>query len=189
MINLRSISFLFQTVLLLSLGLYVQSGAWADTVDNCQLSVSRDHFDYGSLRNGHVIDSQRDLSFGTRLAFLTINCVKPTTITVFLRSPQELGNKIAFGKKGHISVHVKNAQLEGNPVLLGPVMTEGQMPALQTWTADLEPGQGFTVMNGRRPAQGKSFSAQLEIEINLPEQETHVTEMTKLKSSFSAFYS
>lgn len=146
---------------LLLLGLAV-SAAQAQA-DDCQLSLSQAHLDFGVLNRAVQRNPSAEIQLGERRLSLSLNCPAPTDMHVFYRALAATVERYRFTEHGSYRVHASDAVLDGQAVELGLVTAQGQMPTIRGNALDWRPDHAIVPLRDSLPTTGSSFSVQLQV--------------------------
>lgn len=144
----------------------------------CNLSLENAVVDYGTMSRGQlqeVASITRALSPGKRI--LMVNAVCPYTQAMYLtlRGEAAANGNLRYGDRGHMHVHLMDAQLDGQMVQVATTTFDGVLNAQPSSTLTLQPGHTFAAVIGGGVAKGRSLILRLEIEPILPENEARVS--------------
>lgn len=147
--------------------------------NDCTLSLSQPRIELGVLRPGGLswLPGQPDLFFGTRRLSLNIACPGPTSMALRFDGPAAGPQAFRFDRQGWFTVGLSNARLDGKPVTLAAAL----LPAEAAASHLMAPGQSLVVLARDRPAKGRFFSAQVEIDTHLPVSATRVRDETPIE--------
>ena len=125
--------------------------------ENCRLSLSQSHVDYGAIRRDAVVENAA-VVLATRTFNLSVLCVEPVVMALrFVAAPAD-GQGFRFGHQGRFRLSLKHAQVDGHAVALAAAQRPGE-PA----NGHLLPGQTLVAH-----AAGRQFTAQVDIDTELP---------------------
>ncbi|WP_153787554.1 DUF1120 domain-containing protein [Pseudomonas sp. EMN2] len=132
--------------------------------EDCQVSVSQPVVDFGRFNRTTLKAQAQQLMLGTRNLGLTVSCPRPQDLTLFFRAPMLDGTRFGLGDQGSYSLRLEQAQLDGLPVELGRLKAPGQAPVASGPVLDWLPQTPLAPLRDGRLAQGRLFSARLEVQ-------------------------
>ncbi|WP_368566227.1 hypothetical protein [Pseudoxanthomonas sp. UTMC 1351] len=137
--------------------------AWAA---ECQLQISESELDYGSRTRAELIGERyhRDASpLPPRQVMLTAVCDQPSSMAFFYRGVAADETRFRFGD-GDFTLHVDQALVDGEPVMLGQVGASDDAPMQADMAKALQPHHGVMPMRDGQAAIGKRFSARIVVQ-------------------------
>ena len=141
---------------------------------NCRLSVSQPRIDYGVIRRDGPFD-RPTVALATRSLQLNVLCAEPAAVALrFIGVPAD-GQGFRFGHQGRFWLSLKHAQVDGQAVALAAAQRPGE-PA----NGQLLPGQTLVAHTA-----GRQFTAQVDIDTELPAGALHVRGETYLEGQGS----
>ena len=144
----------------------------------CTLSLGSGVIDYGSQSRWQLQNAStafNSLTFGKRTLPLGVVCPYTQHMRLTLRGERGPNGNLLFGKRGNLTIRIFDAQMDGSSVRLAQTSSDGILSAAITDSLTLQPGQSFAPITNGNLAQGKVFTANLEIEPVLPEAEARVS--------------
>lgn len=130
--------------------------------ENCRLSLSQSHIDYGAIRRDAVVDNAA-VVLATRTFNLTVLCVEPAAMALrFVAAPAD-GQGFRFGREGRFRLRLKHAQVDGRAV----GWVSAQAPD-ESAKGQLLPGQALIARAAGAPVAGRRLTAQVDIDTELP---------------------
>ncbi|WP_237885310.1 DUF1120 domain-containing protein [Pseudomonas sp. PGPR40] len=143
--------------------------AWA-LPDECQFNLSQPVLDYGLMNRAIRPDSTPERNLGERQLSLSLSCAKPIDISLFYRAMAATAERFHFAERGSYQVRIRDAVLDGQTVEIGLIAGIGQPPVITASNLIWRPGHGVVPVQAGVPLQGRSFSAQLELNAWVQEQ-------------------
>ncbi|WP_411829316.1 hypothetical protein [Pseudomonas lactis] len=130
--------------------------------ENCRLSLSQSHVDYGAIRRDAVVENAA-VVLATRTFNLTVLCVEPAAMALrFVAAPAD-GQGFRFGREGRFRLRLKHAQVDGRAV----GWVSAQAPD-ESAKGQLLPGQALIARAAGVPVTGRRLTAQVDIDTELP---------------------
>ena len=130
--------------------------------ENCRLSLSQSHIDYGAIRRDAVVENAA-VVLATRTFNLTVLCVEPAAMALrFVAVPAD-GQGFRFGREGRLRLRLKHAQVDGRAV----GWASAQAPD-ESAKGQLLPGQALVARAAGAPVAGRRLTAQVDIDTELP---------------------
>lgn len=137
----------------------IAPGAWAE---NCRLSLSQAHIDYGAIRrDGSVAGTSVVLP--TRSLHLTVLCAEPSAIALRFTGAAADGQGFQFGRPGRFRLSLKHARVDGLAVEWA-AMQRPEEPA----GGQLLPGRTLEARVAGMPVAGRRLTAQVDLDTDLP---------------------
>ncbi|MGJ7513320.1 DUF1120 domain-containing protein [Pseudomonas baetica] len=143
--------------------------AWA-SADDCQLNLSQPVLDYGLMNRAIRPDSAPERNLGERQLSLNLRCANPIDMSLFYRAMAATAKRFHFAERGSYQMRIRDAVLDGQSVEVGLIAGVGQAPVETASNLTWRPDHGVVPMKAGVPAQGRSFSAQLELTAWVQEQ-------------------
>ena len=130
--------------------------------ENCRLSLSPPRIDYGAIRRDAVVENAT-VVLATRTFNLTVLCVEPAAMALrFVAAPAD-GQGFRFGREGRFRLRLKHAQVDGRAV----GWVSAQAPD-ESANGQLLPGQALVARGAGVPVAGRRFTAQVDLDTELP---------------------
>ena len=130
--------------------------------ENCRLSLSQSHIDYGAIRRDAVVDNAA-VVLATRTFNLTVLCVEPAAMALrFVAAPAD-GQGFRFGREGRFRLRLKHAQVDGRAA----GWWSAQAPD-ESAKGQLLPGQALIARAAGVPVTGRQLTAQVDLDTELP---------------------
>lgn len=151
----------------------------ADT--RCSLSLGSEVVDYGSQTRGQLQDASSGgnaLTLGKRTLTLSVMCPYTQPLRLALRGDRATNGKLRYGERGSMIVRLFDMQRDGETVQITPVTPSGEMTGSAADSQQLQPDHIVAATLGGQPVKGKVFSARLEIEPVIPNDEAKVSAST-----------
>lgn len=133
------------------------------SADDCQFNLSQPVLDYGLMNRAIRPGSAVERSLGERRLSLNLSCATPTDMSVFYRAMAATAQRFQFAERGSYQIQVRDAVLDGQSVELGLIAAAGQAPVQAATQLTWRPEHGVVPLVSGVPAQGSTFSAQLEL--------------------------
>lgn len=143
--------------------------AWA-APDDCQFNLSQPVLDYGLMNRAIRPGSAPERNLGERQLSLTLSCSTPIDMSLFYRAMATTAERFHFAERGSYQMRVRDAVLDGQSVDIGLIAGVGQAPAQTAAELVWRPDHGIVPVKAGVPAQGRTFSAQLELTAWVQEQ-------------------
>lgn len=147
---------------------------------DCDLRLSDNEVDYGTLYRGELSDPARNglIPLGKRQLRLTVNCQTPTQMAIrFSATPAEMGG-FRFANKGKLQIALSNAQLDARSVLLADQDNLANAGPNAILAAD----RSVAAVAQGQIATGKTFSVQVDVDTYIDDAATKVGDNTTLDS-------
>ncbi|HAY0331161.1 TPA: fimbrial protein [Escherichia coli] len=141
----------------------------------CSITVSNPMVDYGVMSRWQLKDMGGGMvSPGGRS--LTVSVVCPNTRKMRLRVEGGRNERgFSYGEHGFTRLDLLDAQVDGNAVALSAITPDEVIKDNGKHTLALYPGEWFSpVMNGKL-AEGKTFTARLDVQPMLTESDARVS--------------
>lgn len=138
--------------------------------DDCQLNLSQPDLDYGLMNRAIRPDSAPERNLGERQLSLSLSCSKPVDMSLFYRAMAATAERFHFADRGSYQVRIRDAVLDGQSVEIGLIAGVGQPPVVTASNLIWPPEHGVIPVQAGVPMQGRSFSAQLEVNAWVQEQ-------------------
>lgn len=154
----------------------------------CQMSLSSPNVDYGSKSRWQLKEvegSSQLLTPGKRQVSYSVICPFSQTIKIAVNGESTTGGNFRFGLNDKLRVTMISPQLDGHDVQFMTSTPDGILIDGPFNTLTLQPGQTFILVNGRQPAEGKSFNARIELEPVLSEQSARVATKQNSEANLS----
>lgn len=155
----------------------VFAGQLTSTAESrCTISAGNTEIDYGTLSRWQMqeVGEYQGVTPGKRMLSLGIICPYTHTMRVMLRGDRTVSGNLRYGDRGHLILRISNAQLDGQQVQIATTTPVGAGNMESSSVLTLQPGQSFVPMNNGKPLEGKRFTAQIEIQPIIPEDEAKV---------------
>jgi hypothetical protein len=142
----------------------------------CEVNVSTPEIDYGIRTSGQLerLTDGKKLTFGKRYLTLNIFCPFNQVMRVVLRSNRDHEGQFQFGGNSSMRLRVLDAELDGKATQL-TLIKDGIQKKSASESLELRPDFGMMATRNGEAIKGKIFSARLEVEPVLSEQDTHVS--------------
>ncbi|UUN89813.1 DUF1120 domain-containing protein [Pseudomonas extremorientalis] len=137
-------------------------GAHALAADECQLNLSQTHVDFGLMNRAVALVPAPERLLGERQLSLTLNCPRPTDMSVFYRGLAAGPGRFRFTELGSYGLQVRDAVLDGQAVELGLIAGPGQAPSAVSARLSWQPDHGVVPMRGGVAVTGRNLSLQLD---------------------------
>ena len=160
---------LFRCLMASLVALVFTPQTWAST-DDCQLNLSQPVLDYGLMNRAIRPGIAQERHLGDRRLSLTLNCPAPVDMSLFYRAMAATNQRFHFADRGSYQIRIRDGVLDGQSVELGLIAGAGQPPAQSTSQLIWRPDHGVVPLLSGVPAQGSTFSAQLELSAWVQEQ-------------------
>ncbi len=147
--------------------------------DNCRLSLSQPHIDYGAMRR-EVLVQDTKMTLGTRTLTLSVICAEPAAMALRFIGVSADAQGFRFGRQGRFRLSLKHAQLDGRAVS----WAAAQLPD-DSASGQLLPGQTLVARVAGGPLTGRRLSAQVDIDTELPADVLDVRSETHLEGQGS----
>ncbi|WP_277761042.1 DUF1120 domain-containing protein [Pseudomonas sp. A34-9] len=144
----------------------------------CSLTVGGGVVDYGTLSRWQLQDAQigqNNVTFGKRTLTLNVACPYTQSMRLMLRGERSAREDFRYGNRGSMIVRLFDAQIDGRSVLIARATSDGVINGDAGDSALLRPGESFAAISSGQLAQGKTFTARLEIEPTLPKSDAQVS--------------
>jgi hypothetical protein len=145
-----------------ALALVTSHQAWAQGED-CRLSVSETHLDFGMMNRAVHRPASSEITLGERHLSLNLSCPQATDMSIFYRALAAGTERFRFSDRGSYAVQASDGVLDGHTVELGLIAGQGQPPGIRgnrlNWRAD----QAIVPLRDGLPAPGSTFSMQLRV--------------------------
>jgi len=140
----------------------------ADT--RCSISTGSPVVDYGTQARGQLQNAgnRQTLTLGKRTVVLSVGCPYSQSMRLALRGAQAPNGDLLYGDRGSVKILVQDAQIDGQAVQLTKTTADGVLDGVAEPILQLQPGKSFAATLNGHFVQGKSFSAQIEIEPIFP---------------------
>lgn len=130
--------------------------------ENCRLSLSQPHIDYGAIRRDAMVENAA-VVLATRTFNVTVLCVEPAVMALrFVAAPAD-GQGFRFGREGRFRLRLKHAQVDGRAV----GWASAQAPD-ESANGQLLPGQALVARAAGVPVAGRRLTAQVDLDTELP---------------------
>lgn len=153
--------------------------AQAEGSESCQLMANHAQIDYGQHSRGQMLQrapGAGQLPFGQREIIINAICQQPVVMKVIVRGASDGRQSFRFGQQGGLDLKVKNALLDGNPVM---VQQENGRPQTELVLA---PGDSLQpVSSNGLPLHGKAFRLQLLMGASMATDATRVSQELRLE--------
>lgn len=167
----RRCAMLFKWAMLLC-ALLIAPGAWAE---NCRLSLSQAHIDYGAIRRAGPVTGA-SMALPTRSLHLTVLCAEPSAMALRFTGAAADGQGFQFGRPGRFRLSLKHARVDGRAVEWAAM----QRPDEST-DGQLLPGQTLEVRVAGMRVAGRRLTAQVDIDTDLPADALEVRNEARLE--------
>ncbi|EAY71568.1 DUF1120 domain-containing protein [Burkholderia dolosa] len=150
---------------------------------DCTLNLSEPLLDFGDLNRAELhrrTPDGRYVPAGTRSALLTVHCEQPAEIVLRFDAQPAGRRRFAWTEHGSYTVAMRDARLDGHPVLLariGATDTAAHAPAA---TAMFAPDEAIGAMSKDRVAKGSVFTAHVDVEAQIAPEALRVRDETPL---------
>lgn len=147
---------------------------------DCKMSLSTPQVDYGRLSRATMVAAAGDTwLLAPRTVTVTISCSEPRDMTLRLRAAPADTEAFRFTEQGRVSVHLRGGTLDGEAVELGQV--DGQTPTVTRSGASLpwRPDRGLAPLKGGKIAEGRLFTAQMDVQARVDERAMNVRDATR----------
>jgi hypothetical protein len=144
----------------------------------CSLSAGGATVDYGVMSRWELQDATGEsnaLTPGKRTVTVTVVCPYVQPMRLSLRGEAAANGNLRYGDKGHLRLHLREAELDGRSVQVATTTSNGVLNASPTSTLVLAPGQTFAAASGGAVASGRTLTLRLDLEPILPEGEARVS--------------
>jgi len=108
------------------------------------------------------------LTLRKRTVVLSVGCPYSQSMRLALRGAQAPNGDLLYGDRGSVKILVQDAQIDGQAVQLTKTTADGVLDGVAEPSLQLQPGKSFAATLNGHFVQGKSFSAQIEIEPIFP---------------------
>ncbi|NWL20892.1 DUF1120 domain-containing protein [Pseudomonas umsongensis] len=140
------------------------------STDDCQFNLSQPLLDYGLMNRAIRPDASPERSLGERRLGLSLSCSQPVDMSVFYRAMAATAERFRFAERGSYQIRVRDAALDGRSVEIGLIAGVGQAPVMTASNLIWRPAHGIVPVQAGVPAQGRHFTAQLELTAWVQEQ-------------------
>ena len=130
--------------------------------ENCRLSLSQSHIDYGSIRRDVAVESTLGV-LAVRSFSVNVLCIEPAAMALRFVGVAADGQGFRFGREGRFRLSLKNAQVDGRPVGWAAAHEPGAPVGGQ-----LLPSQALVARVAGMPVVGRRLTAQVDIHTELP---------------------
>ncbi|ROL76555.1 hypothetical protein BLX41_14470 [Pseudomonas protegens] len=145
---------------------------------DCEMRLSNPEVDYGTLNRSDMdIRGSVPIALGNRQLNLTVVCREETRFGLRFEGQAADLNSYRFADKGHFTITLSNATLDGNTVQLAQAGSARPLSPTEL----LRPNQVVTTMVQGQRAVGKVFLAQVEIQTYISDTETYARDITVLE--------
>lgn len=153
-------------LLLLSgcLGMLLMGVAGSVAAQGCQILLSQPVIEFGQVNRTQLQKHGNQYLFAAKHLQLTVQCSRRTDMLLNYLAAGTYGDSYGFGERGQYSMQLSDAQLDGQPVMLGaardprgPWMQKGDRIR---WV----PGMQVTPLLADVALQGTNFTARLTIQ-------------------------
>lgn len=138
--------------------------------NDCQVQLSQPVVDYGKL-NPSVLragaKASPKASLGKRLLQLNVLCTDIKDMAVTFRGIAAGPLSYRLSNQGEFDLTLKDARLDGQPVLLGLVATPQETAGEIGRSVQLKPGHYVIPMRDQKVLSGKAFSMKVEVDSRL----------------------
>lgn len=168
-------------IILLTAAMSIAPAGLALAAD-CRLQASNTHVDYGALYRGELLSGGRyaSLPLGKREFVLTATCGEMGPFALQFSGEPAGPHGYRFGNRGEFALRVTGATVDGQKTELARNSANGTLtPAADS--ALLQPGTVVAPVVHGRPAAGRVFTVQVEVDTNIDEQATRVRDITMLE--------
>ncbi|MDY7535268.1 DUF1120 domain-containing protein [Pseudomonas sp. Bout1] len=161
---------------LMSICLLVLAGADVALAqsDDCRLNLSEPHLDFGLMNRAIHRPSGSEIALGERFLSLSLNCQKPTDMSIFYRALAIGAERFRFSDQGHYIMQASDGVLDGQAVELGLIPGRGQPPGIRANRLDWHADHAIAPLRDGLPVQGSVFSVQLRVSARAQESAAHV---------------
>ena len=156
-------------------------GAPLALASDCNVWLSGNEVDYGRLHRGELMDlhsGQNLLTLGTRMLTLSVSCQAPELIKLRFNGVSAGAQLFRLGHQGQFSLRIRDAMFDGTLALLAQ---EGSNTFERHQTFD--GGQLVIAQGAGGLGHAKLFTAQIEVQAQLNEQQTQVLEETLIEGA------
>lgn len=148
----------------------------------CNVAISHENIDFGTLTKGELMRDGKGYSPGKRTLMLSVTCPAPRVMRMVVQGDGAADGSLRYGSQGKLKLHLSNARLDGQAINLKEITLNDQ-PTRAELT--LKSGTRFEVSDNGLPLRGKSFTARLEVEPELPDAATRVRTLTTSEARLS----
>lgn len=153
---------------------------------HCSLSVSSPVVDYGVMSRWQLQDvAGGKVSPGTRTLALSVICPNTRTIKLLVEGEKNERSKLRYGAQGSVHLRLLDAQLDGSPVDLRTLTPAGAITENGGQAVEPMIGQQLTPVVQNRLVKGKIFTAQLEVQPVLSEDEARVSSRQRSEATLT----
>lgn len=148
---------------------------------NCTAWLSDAEVDYGRLHRGELMElhpGQTLLALETRRLTLSVSCQAPELIKLRFNGVSAGAQLFRLGHQGQFSLRIRDAMFDGTLALLAK---EGSNTFERHQTFD--GGQVVIAQGSGGLGHAKLFTAQIEVQAQLNEQQTQVLEETLIEGA------
>ncbi|MFC6337168.1 hypothetical protein GIR22_04150 [Pseudomonas sp. CCM 7891] len=142
--------------------LFVALMAHDARAENCLLSVSQPHIDYGVIRSVRPVE-RTSIFLGTRTLHLNVICKAPSPMALRFTGASAGGQGFRFGPQGRFFLSLKHARMDGRAV----EWTVAHVPG-KSGSGRLSPGQALQARAAGIPLVGRRLTVQVDIDTELP---------------------
>lgn len=143
----------------------------------CGLSVSNNMIDYGRQSRWQLQDASSGgnaVTPGKRSTQFNVTCPYSQAMRLTVRGDNAANGNVRYGERGNMKVRLSGAQLDGQDVQLVIISAQGTVISQPENLLLLQPGMQFAPLFNGHIASGKSFTARMEFEPILKEQDARV---------------
>lgn len=152
----------------------------------CKVSASSEVIDYGSYSRGQLQDAGgQKVSPGKRILMVNAVCPYKKVMRVILHGDKASNGNLRYGNKGSVTMRLLDAQLDGKSVQVAATKVGSHLRTSVESNILLQPGQGIVAIHNDQPAEGRSFTARIEIEPVMPESDARVSAYQTIESNLT----
>ncbi|WP_407351383.1 hypothetical protein [Luteimonas sp. R10] len=165
------------------LALACVAGPAAASDGGCRLQLSDTTLDYGRMGRSELIDrtgASGEAALGNRTLVLGVSCREASAMRLGFQGVAADENGFKFADHGRFTLRLKDARIDGQPVLL---RSDPALPA--SASVLLRPGDQVESLVAGHPVKGRQLSVQVEVETEVTVEATRVREETTWQGSGS----
>ncbi|PVZ84275.1 fimbrial protein [Serratia sp. S1B] len=152
----------------------------------CALSISTPVVDYGSQSRWQLQETAggNGVTPGKRMLMLSVICPYSQTMRLALHGNRAANGDLRYGNHGKVTIHLQEAQLDGQNVQLANITPNGTFTAVRD-SLDLQPGSNFGVIQNGQLAKGKNLTVRIELEPEMTKNSVGVSQRQNNEATFT----
>lgn len=147
----------------------------------CTISAGEGFIDYGHQSRHQLMEASAErnmLTPGKRTLMLNVACPYAQPFRLALRGLRSASGELLYGKRGSVIVSLSEVQRDGEDVQIMQTTSSGELTGTAAQSQQLQPGKTVVATLNGQQVNGKVFSARLELEPVMADEETRVTAPT-----------